>query len=222
MQRLPTAKCPLPDVLTERDATLFHWELVKVLGLLHVCMRVYHKHTHTHRTDVDITMQTDTLTRHEQNWAQLENDSKAEGGRGEDGEGKTERTNCFCLHLKTWCANELLKENKSRVMPASSHDSHPPLCPSFLLCIHPSFAFPLLRTVSDPTPRTSWDEFTVWMSRRGGGGKVLAYAVFTVCAKIKTNESGWLAVCQLQSEFLLKPAGQTEIQPVNVSPVKIN
>lgn len=56
-------------------------------GWLHVCMCVQHTCTHTHRTDIDITMQTDTVTRHEQNWTQLENDSKASRGRREGRKG---------------------------------------------------------------------------------------------------------------------------------------
>lgn len=71
----------------QRDATLFHWELVKVLRLLCVCTT----NTDIHTGPTDIAMQTDTLTRHEQNRAQLENDSKAEGRGVEDGEGRRER-----------------------------------------------------------------------------------------------------------------------------------
>lgn len=144
-----------------------------------------------------------------------------EEGRTE--KGKTWRTNCFCLHLKTWCANELLKENKKW-----SHACQFPRLPLtlrsfFFPCIHPSFSSPpLLLTVSDPTPWASWDKLTEWMSRRGsgGGGNVLVYAVFTVCAKIQTNSSGPLAGCQLQRKllpfFFQSLWENQEIQPVRL------
>lgn len=178
---MPTSRCP--DGERRHTFPLGIGQDPGAAGWVCVCVCMNLKHTHTHIADIDITTQTDTLTRHEQNWTQLENDSKDEGGRGEDTEGKTERTNCFCLHLKTWCANELLKENKSRVMPASSHDSHPALRSPFLPCVHPSLALSLLLTVSDPTPRASWAELSVWMSRREGWDKVLVCAALTVCAK---------------------------------------
>ncbi|KAG8002299.1 hypothetical protein GBF38_012751 [Nibea albiflora] len=103
-------------------------------------------------------MQTDTLTRHEQNWVQLENDSKAEGGRrggrrGEDGEDK------LLLPASEDVMCERAVKRKQKRSHACQFPRLPPAPPSLLPPVCPS----IIRSLPSPykpTKKTSGIEAT--------------------------------------------------------------